>query len=91
MERAAFRDYFTSTITKELKSDPEKDATTITVGLKLSTLKLIYATGTTNIYNHFQGAGAGCQTILNGWKAAGIVEAVEDARNETVVNLNPFA
>ena len=54
MERAAFSDYFTSTITKELESDPEKDVTTITVDLKLSTLKPIHATVMTNIYNHLQ-------------------------------------
>ena len=43
MEIAAFRDYFTNTITKELESDPNKDVTTIKVALKLSTLKPIHA------------------------------------------------
>lgn len=31
MERAAFKDYFTNTITKEVESDPEKDVTTMKV------------------------------------------------------------
>jgi len=51
MERAAFRDYFTNTITKELESDPEKDVTTIKVDLKLSTLKPIHLKLMNGIYN----------------------------------------
>ena len=54
MEKAAFRDYFTITITKELESNPEKDVKTIKVDLKLSTLKPIHAKLMNEIYKHFK-------------------------------------
>ena len=38
MERAAFREYFTNTITKELQTNPDKDVTTIEVDLQLLSL-----------------------------------------------------
>ena len=64
MEKAAFRDYFTNTITRELEIDPEKDLTTIKVDLTLSTLKPIHAMVMTKIYQHFNKDGR--ETILNG-------------------------
>ena len=77
MEKAAFRDYFTNTITRELEIDPEKDVTTIKVDLTLSTLKPIHAMVMTKIYQHFNKDGR--ETILNGWKVAGVVRFVEEA------------
>ena len=41
-------------IMKELEPVLEKNVTTITADLKLSTLKPIHATVMTNIYNHLQ-------------------------------------
>ena len=70
MERASFRDYFTNTITKELESDPEKDVTTIKFNLKLSTLKPTHDKLMNRVYQLFKQAGS--QTILNGWKSAGV-------------------
>ena len=89
IEKAAFSNYFTSTITKELQVDPEKDVTTIKVDLRLSTLKPLHAKVMTEICEHFKQDG--CGTILNGWKAAGVNPAVKDARNGTVLDFNPFA
>ena len=86
MERAALRDYFTNTITKELESDPEKDETTIKVDLKLSNLKPIHAKLMNKIYQHFKQVGR--QTILNGWKSAEVVRAVEGARSGAVAEFN---
>ena len=88
MEKAAFRDYFTNTITRELEIDPEKDVTTIKVDLTLSTLKPIHAMVMTEIYQHFNKDGQ--ETILNGWKAAGVVRAVEEGRSGAVIDFNPF-
>jgi len=34
--------------------------------------------------------GKGHQTIINGWKVAGVIKAVADARNGHVDDLNPF-
>ena len=88
MEKAAFRDYFTNTITRELEIDLEKDVTTIKVDLTLSTLKPIHAMVMTEIYQHFNKDGR--ETILNGWKAAGVVRAVEEGRSGAVIDFNPF-
>ena len=41
------------------------------------------------IYQHFKQAGR--PTILNGWKSAGVVRAVEDARSGAVAEFNTFA
>ena len=88
MEKAAFRDYFTNTITRELEIDPEKDVTTIKVDLTLSTLKPIHTMVITEIYQLFNKDGR--ETILNGWKAAGVVRAVEERRSGAVIDFNPF-
>ena len=74
---------------KKLESDPEKDVTTIEVDLKLSTLKPIHAKLMKKIYQHFKQAGR--RTILNGWKSAGVVRAVEDARSGAGAEFNTFA
>ena len=41
------------------------------------------------IYQHFKQVGR--QTILNGWKSAGVVRAVEGTRSGAVAEFNPFA
>ena len=74
------------TVTKQ--SFPDKDVTTIEVDLRLSTLKPIHANVMGQIYQHFKTEGR--QTIINGWKAAGVIKAVADARNGHVDDLNPF-
>ena len=78
MEKRGFSDYFTSTITETLEKDPHRDVTTIEVDLKLSTLKPIKAKLLMSIHEFLQGE-KGRKIILNGWKAAGITEAVESA------------
>ena len=88
MEKAAFRDYFTNTITRELQIGPEKDVTTIKIDLTLSTLKPIHAMVMTNIYQHFNKNGR--ETILNGWKVAGVIRAAEEGRSGAAINFNPF-
>ena len=88
MEKAAFRDYFTNRITSELQIGPEKDVTTIKIDFTLSTLKPIHAMVMTNIYQHFNKNGR--ETILNGWKAAGVIRAVEEGRSGAAINFNPF-
>ena len=56
--------------------------------LRLSTLKSIHAKLMGQIYQHFKAEGR--QTIINGWKAAGVIKAVEDARNGHIDELNLF-
>ena len=88
MEKAAFRDYFTNTITRQLKIDPQKDVTTIKVDLTLSTLKSIHTMMMTEIYQYFNKDGQ--ETILNGWKAAGVVCAIDEGRSGAIINFNLF-
>ncbi|PFX11493.1 hypothetical protein AWC38_SpisGene24750 [Stylophora pistillata] len=89
MEKRGFSDYFTSTITETLEKDPQRDVTTIEVDLKLSTLKPIHAKLLMSIYEFLQGE-KGRKIILNGWKAAGITEAVESARKGRIPTQDPF-
>ena len=89
MEKRGFSDYFTSTITETLEKDPQRDVTTIEVDLKLSTLKPIHAKLLMSIYEFLQGE-KGRKIILNGWRAAGITEAVESARKGRIPTLDPI-
>ena len=67
----------------------KKMCTTIEVDLKLSTLKPIHAKLLMSIYEFLQGE-KGRKIILNGWKAAGITEAVESVRKGRIPTLDPF-
>ena len=73
----------------ELRDNPERDLTTIDVDLKFSTLKPMHGKLMGSMYKQFQ-LTKGCEINMNGWKAAGIFKAVEDARNNIASSLNPF-
>ena len=51
MEKRGFSDYFTSTITKVLENEPNRDVATIEVDFRLSTLKQIHAMVLMDIYD----------------------------------------
>ena len=87
MEKAALRDYFTNTITRELQIDPEKDMTTIKVDLKLFTLKP-NAKVMTKIYHNFKNEER--KRIMNSWKAAGVIGTIQKGRSGEVIDFNPF-
>ena len=90
MESKAFSDYFTKVIMDEMLNNPEVDVTTIKVDLKLSTLKPKHAETIIRIYKYLQ-TEEGKKIILSGWKAAGITEALQEARNSSLVpSLNPY-
>lgn len=90
MESKAFSNYFTKVITDAMLNNPDVDVTTIKVDLKLSTLKPKHAETIISIYKYFQ-TEEGKNIILSGWKAAGITEALQAARNSsTVPSLNPY-
>ena len=67
-------------MTKQLESNHENYVTTIKVDLKLSTLNPIHAKFRNEIYQRFNQAGR--QTIINEWKSAGVVRAIEGAVEE---------
>ena len=69
--------------------DPNKDVTTIEVDLKLSTLKPIHGKVMCQIFDFFK-TNEGQVIVKNGFEAAGITEAVENARNGVFTDLNPY-
>ena len=84
MEKRAFSDYFTSTITEAVLQNPQRDVTTIEVDLKLSTLKSMHGKLMITVYD-FLRKEQGKQIILSGRRAAGIAEAIKKARSTGVV------
>ena len=75
MEQRKFSHYFTKCITKALLDDPKRGVTTIKVDLKIPTLKPIRAKTVSKVYRHLK-SNKGKQVILNGFRGAGITEAV---------------
>ena len=76
MEKRAFGDHFTSTMTEVMLQNPQRDVTTIEVDLKLSTLTPMHGKLLITL-NDFLRQGQGKQIILSGWGAAGITEAIK--------------
>ena len=89
MEQREYSDYFTNCITEALLADPKRDVATIKVDLKLSTLKPIHAKTVSKVYEHLKSDKAK-QVILNGFRAAGITEAVTKIRENPKSGLNPY-
>ena len=90
-EKRAFSEYFTFCIMEALKTDPDRDGTTIEVDLRLSTLKPRHAKVMTDLYHHIQ-FHKGKEIIKAGWKAAGITDILQNSRrnNENLIKENPF-
>ena len=91
LEKRSFSEYFSSSIMKELEADPSRDVTAIKVDLRVSALKPVHANLMKDIYEHFKTDK--CKGIIQaGWKAAGIMEAINSTRlsNKNAVVLNPF-
>ena len=90
MEQREFGDYFTNCITEALLADDLKwDVSTTKVDLKLSTLKLIHAKTISKVYEHLK-SDKDRQAKLNGFRAAGITEAVKKLRENPTSGLNPY-
>ena len=89
--KKAVREYFSSSILKELKNDPTCDVTTTKVDLSLSRLKLLHAKLMKNAYNYFASC-RGKEIIKSAWKASGITGAIHETRTQqvNVINLNTF-
>ena len=88
IEQSEFSDYFTNCITEALMADPKLDVITIKVDLKLSTLKPIHAKTVSKVCEHLK-SDKGKQVILNGFRAAGITEAVKKIWENPKSELNP--
>ena len=78
-EERAFSEYLTSSIMEAVQTDPARDATTVKVDLRLSTLKPNHARVMRDVYNYLR-SEKGKDIIKAGWKAAGISDAVKTTR-----------
>ena len=76
MERKESSNYFTSAILKELIKDPNLDVTTISVGLRLTTLNPIHFETLKKILSFFH-TEDGKKIIISGFLSAGIEQVVE--------------
>ena len=66
-------------------NDPNKDVITIQVDLKLSTLK--HGKVMCELYDYLK---SDKYIIMAGWRAAGILDAVEKGRTGQLPNLDPY-
>ena len=84
-EKRVFSEYFTSCIMEALTNDPDQ------MNLHVSTLKPLHAKVMTDMYQHFKSEKSK-EIIKAGWKAVGITDILEDARegNGNTIRLNPF-
>jgi len=85
-EKRAFSEYFTSCIMKALEVEPDRDVTSVEVDLRLSILKPRHAKVMIELYNYLK-TEDGRKIIESGWKAAGIKDNLEQARQS---KKNPF-
>ena len=89
MEQREFSNYFTNCITEALLVDPKRGVTVMKVDLKLYTLKPIHAETVSKVNKHLN-SDNGKQIILNGFRVAGITEAVKKIRENPKSGLNPY-
>ena len=82
IEKRAFSEYFTERITTEMLNDPNMD-------LMLSTLKPKLGKVMCELY-HYVKSNKGKDIIMAGWRAAGILDAVEKGRRGQLPNLDPY-
>ena len=78
MEKREFTNYFTSVFTKEMLIHPSRDVTTITVDLKLSTLKPLHLATLIKIFQFFKSAD-GRSVIISRFRETVILELVRKA------------
>ena len=79
IERKEFSKYFTSAILKELMKYPNLDVTTISVNLRLTTLKPIHFEALKKNLSFFD-TEDGKKIIIFGFRSAGIIQVIEKAR-----------
>ena len=84
--KKVFNEWYTDQVFQQL--DDGKDLEEIDVKLQLTTLKPLHAQWLTEFYNHMT-TNEGKKVILNGWKASGIREAIDEGY-DTLHELDPF-
>ena len=79
-------EWYSLEVTKQLDND--KSTEEIEVKLLLSKLKPFHVSWLIDLYNHFT-SQAGREVVANGWKAAGITDAIEKG-SASLEPLTPF-
>ena len=86
-----FSEYFTNSITKKIRDSPDIDVTEIKVDTRMRIVRPLHAKIIKDAYDMFK-SDRGKIIIGNGWKMAGITQAVREARNPLIEDiLDPFA
>ena len=88
-KRKSFSNYFTTSIAKALEDDPSRDASTIKVDFKLSSLKQLHVKSLREVYEYLK-LDKGRSLIKFRFRVAGITKAVQDARERIIVLLEPY-
>ena len=89
-ERQEFTDHFTKTVQRALEENPNIDVADIKLDTRKTVMRPLHARSLCKVHAMFK-TDRGKQIILNGWRAAGIVDAVKDARTTVTDILDPFA
>ena len=91
MEKESFYGYYSICISKALIAEPDRDpAYSITVEIKLSTLKPRCANVMIKVYRHLK-TEKGKAMIKNDFRAAGITDIISQVRIGNMPTLDPFA
>ena len=91
MEKESFYGYYSICISKALIAEPDRDpAYSITVEIKLSTLKPRCANVMIKVYRHLK-TEKGKVIIKNDFQAAGITDIISQVRIGNMPTLDPFA
>ena len=90
IERQEFSSYFTKTVTDALKKDPSLDVADIKLDTRTVVMRPLHARSLCKIHSFFE-TPRGQLITANGWKAAGITDAVKDARATVEDCVDQFA
>ena len=90
LERKEFTSYFTENVARALQQNPEMDVADIQLDTRKTVMRPLHARSLCKVYRFFA-TPRGKMIIANGWRAAGITNAVKDARTTVSDLLDPFA
>lgn len=90
IERQEFTSYFTVNVARALQRNPGVDVADIELDTRKTVMRPLHAQSLCKVYSFFA-TPQGKLIIANGWRAAGITDAVKDARATVSDILDPFA
>ena len=90
IERQEFTSYFTENVARALQRNPGMDVADIKLDTRKTVMRPLHARSLCKVYSLFA-TPQGKLITANGWRAAGITNAVKDARATVSDILDPFA